>query len=505
MMIPRPNKITDRTKMLFCSFLVLLVSYFTYFSGYNTPDTVIYDERYNIVHAERYLHRTLYFDVNPPIAKLFIALGEKMFAPNKTLDLSEYINRGYIFDDITPGFSFVGVRFFPTLFAFFNALLFFLILYKLSKNNFLSLMFTSLYLFENSSVVHFRTAMIDSTMVFFSFLAVLYFLYLYEKKKRKTPLNYFILGCFTALAAFTKLVGFISLLLFVFLLLKEINSKGLKDIRIKILSILKSSFSYLFGVFIIGFMTYYIHVVICTNIVLEEDHRDLPSKIGASKEYISLIEKKDLANPLKLYVPMRDYFNYITAPQELLPQLNDDVNSTPLLWPIGIKNVIYSVFSNSDTVKDRNSYLKFQGNAISWLVGFVSVLLSFVLIISRFVFKVKVSDKKTFNYILIFTSLYVGFMGAVTLISIKRPLYIHTYLLPLFFSFILFFLIFNYFFKKDIVKKSKILTLSVFLFVFLVIYIFCYTSPLSYAKPITYLECAKTKMVDYWEDDCVSE
>lgn len=491
--------------MLFCLLLVLIVSYFTYFSGYNKPSTVIYDERYNIVHAERYLQRTLYFDVNPPIAKLFIALGEKIFAPNKNLDLSEHLNRGYVFDDITPGFSFIGVRFFPTLFAFLNALLFFLILYKLSKNNFLSLMFTSLYLFENSSIVHFRTAMIDSTMIFFSFLAILYFLYLYEKKKRKAFLNYFILGCLTALAAFTKLVGFICLLLFVFLLLKEINSKSLKNLRSKILCGFKASLSYLFAVFIIGFLTYYLHIVICTNIVLEEDNRDLPSKIGASKEYVKLIEEKDLANPLKLYVPMRDYFNYITAPQELLPELNDDINSTPLLWPIGIKNVIYSVFSDSDIGKDKNSYLKFQGNAVNWLMGFISIIVSLGLIVSRFIFKVKVSDKKTFNYILIFTSLYVGFMGAVTFISLKRPLYIHTYLLPLFFSFIIFFLVFNYFFQKNIIKKSKTLMLSIFLLVFLIFYVFCYTSPLSYAKPITYLECEKTKMVDYWEDDCVSE
>ncbi len=506
-MLPKINKIriTDRAKTIFCGILVLLISYFTYFNGYSKMQTVIFDERYNIIHAERYLNGVIYFDVNPPIAKLFIALGEKIFNPNKGVDLSEHIKRGYIFDDVGPEFSFVGVRFFPTLFAFFSALFFFLILHKLSKNNFLSLIFSSMYLFENSAIVHSRTAMIDSTMIFFSFLATYYFLYLYEKKERKTYVNYFLFGGFTGLAAFTKFVGFISLLLFLFLSFHELGLTSLKGLKDKIWPFIKVSVSYFLGIFIIGFFTYYLHIALCTSIIVEDDNRDIKSKIGASKEYVDLIAKKDLSNPLKLYVPMRDYFNYVTAPQSLLPGLNDVINSSPLLWPFGIKNVIYNGMSGDEGRIDKSFYLKFQGNAVSWLMGLVAVFASLTLIASKFVFKAKVSNQRLFNYIVIFTSLYIGFMIAVTYISTKRPLFIHTYLLPLFFSFILFFLLFNYFFEKEIITKNKIFSLAVFLLISLVLYVFCYTSPLTYARPLTYLECEKTRMVNYWEDDCVSQ
>ncbi|MCX6113044.1 MAG: phospholipid carrier-dependent glycosyltransferase, partial [Proteobacteria bacterium] len=164
-----------------------------------------YDEHYYIIHAERYIHRIVFFDGNPPLGKMFIALGEIIFNPNKNLDVKGQLERGAVFFNTTVAeFSFVGVRFFPALFGLLNGLLIFLIFYGLSKNHFLSLIFSSLYLFENSSIVHFRGAMLDSTLVFFSFLTILYFIYLYEKKKKKTLINYFILGCLTSLAVSTK-------------------------------------------------------------------------------------------------------------------------------------------------------------------------------------------------------------------------------------------------------------------------------------------------------------
>ena len=427
-------KISGPMKTFLCGCLVLLISYFTYFNGYYKIANVIYDESYDIIHAERYLDRMIYFDVNPPIGKMFIALGEKIFNPNKGIDIRKYIDTGCIFNDIGGGFSFVGVRFFPTLFAFLNALLFFLILYKLSKNNFLSLMFTSMYLFENSAIAHFRTAMLDSTMIFFSFSAVLYFLYLYEKKKRKTYMNYFWLGCLTGLATFTKMVGLISLLLLPFLLLKEFNGDILKEIKNNSWLILKRAFSHLFGIFTIGFLTYYLHIVICANMMPKEDQCQLSTHKGASQEYIKLIEKKDLINPLNLYAPMRDYFNYVRAPQV---NLNETIKSNPLLWPLGIKNIQYAISSDDDNknIQDKQSYLEFQGNAVNWLIGLVAIITSLWLVTSRFIFKAKVANKKLFNYILIFTSLYVGFQLAVIVISFKRPLFIHSYLLALFFSF----------------------------------------------------------------------
>ena len=67
-----------KTGTVFCCFVVLVVSYFTYFDGYYKPATPFYDEHYDILHAERYINGITFFDIHPPLGKMFIALGEKI-------------------------------------------------------------------------------------------------------------------------------------------------------------------------------------------------------------------------------------------------------------------------------------------------------------------------------------------------------------------------------------------------------------------------------------------
>ncbi|MCX6113040.1 MAG: phospholipid carrier-dependent glycosyltransferase [Proteobacteria bacterium] len=437
------SKISNKMKTLFCCSLVLLVSYFTYFHHYDKPSKAFYDEYYYITHAERYLHGIVFFDVNPPLGKMFIALGEKLFNPNKNINIKEPTESTLLYLDSNNAFSYAGVRFFPVLFGFFNGLLVFLIFYGLSKNHFLSLMFSSLYLFENSSIVHFRGALLDSTLIFFSFLTILYFIYLYEEKKEKTLINYFVLGCLTSLAGSTKMVGLILILLFVFLFFKELREHKHDRIINKINKFLKRSMSYLFGLCVVFFIVFYVNVILSSTI-LDNDIKGndiglmmkTKSLIGLkipSEDYIRMVRNKEIYNPLKIFIPMRDYFNLIKASQLFLPKFGVDETK------LGSRPI---------------------------------------------------------------TSLYIAYMIAVIFIATQRILFMNTYLLPLFFSFILFFLMFNYVFEKNIMKKDKILYISIFLLIAQIFYVYSYTSAVTYGKYINYLECRKTRLVGFWEDLC---
>ena len=484
--------------MLFCCIVVLSVSYFTYLDGYYKPETIFFDEGHYIIHAERYIKGIVFFDTNPPLGKMFIALGERLFNRNKNVDMREQVERGYIFLKPIEGFSFVGVRFFPSLFGFLNGLLIFLIFYGLSQNKFLSLIFSSLYLFENSSIVHFRGAMLDSTLVFFSFLTILYFIHLYEKKDKRNLSNYFILGLLTGLATLTKMVGLILVLFFIILLFKESRIQGWK-LLYGIKKLFKQMASYFFGLIVIFFAVYYVQMALGSNIILDRNIEDIDLKVGASPEYIKMIKNKDIYNPLKLFIPVRDSFNYMMEP---IPGLNPQIASYPISWPIGIKNINYVSFKFNEEDSDKMKYLNFQGNPINWGIGLFALFLSLGLIVAKTVFKIKISNMRTYEYILIFMSLYIGYMIAVTLVSVHRILYIHTYLLPLFFSFILSLLIFNYIFEKQILNSDKILYISGFLLVTQVFFVYSYASPVTYGKQITYLECEKTRLIDFWEDYC---
>ena len=498
---------SNRKKTLFCCLVVSIISYFTYLHAYYEPDKAFYDEYYYIVHAEKYIHGMAFFDVNPPLGKMFIALGEKIFNPNRNMSMNYPSTQSLLNIQSIANFSFMGVRFFPSLFGFLNGLLFFLIFYKVSKNNFLSLMLASLYLFENSSIASFRSAMIDSTLTFFSFLTILYFLHLYERKKETTLYNYFLLGSLTSLAASTKMVGLILVLLFTFLLFK--GSK-------KIIRLLKLSMAYVLGLCVVFLCVYYVHTALISSILKEDIiNNDLGVETGIkslvgtkvpSVEYIKMVENKEMYNPLKLFIPIRDYFNLMRASQLFLPKYDSDpdkdtkLGSRPIGWPIGVKNMNYAHYSPFDS--NETWYMNFQGNPVNWALGLLAVLFSIGLIFSRIIFKIKISNIRTYNYILIFTTLYLGYMIAVSLIAMQRILFITTYLLPLFFSFILFILMFSYIFETYIIKRDKIIYISIFLLITQIFYAYRFSSPVTYGKLMPYLDCEKTRLVSFWEDLC---
>ena len=119
--------------MIIYTLLVLYLSCLNYFRNYWYPPHLFWDENYHIASAYKYLNQVMFMEPHPPLGKLFIALGEYIFHPNENLDTAFFLTTDYI-KDIPPGFSFVGVRFFPVLFATLAAVLFFFILYKISKN-----------------------------------------------------------------------------------------------------------------------------------------------------------------------------------------------------------------------------------------------------------------------------------------------------------------------------------------------------------------------------------
>src|SRR3989338_173836 len=154
------------------SFLVLAFSFFTYFVKYNYPPAVFWDENYHIASAQKYIDGAMFMEVHPPLGKLFIAFGEYLIQPNKNLDTGKFSETDYI-KNFPENYSFAGVRFFPSLFAWLSALVFFFILYFLSKNPHLSAIFASLYIFDNALIVHSRGAMVEGSHLFFILLSIL--------------------------------------------------------------------------------------------------------------------------------------------------------------------------------------------------------------------------------------------------------------------------------------------------------------------------------------------
>lgn len=325
------NKLTKLFKDLrtyIFLFGIFTLSLITFGTMFNHPDAPFWDENYHITSGQKYVEGEYFMELHPPLGKLFIGLGEKIFHPNdgvkkvhldkrsnlcKTFLQTDYMSnaptssqkcqnifRGkenkcidYIAwkkengidpqnkeNKIEPKIdencqakvkemTFVGYRFFPVLFAIFSSIFFFLTLLIFTKNHYISSAFTLLYIFDNALVVHFRGAMLEGIQMFFILMTTAFFAYLWQGFEKNKLQQYAILGSFSGLVLATKINGLILILLFLPLILRDISPFFQKFNKKNILLILKEIFTkgfvYAFCLVSVFAFVYFVHINIGKN------------------------------------------------------------------------------------------------------------------------------------------------------------------------------------------------------------------------------------------------
>lgn len=508
------EKIKIRGSILQYSAVVLLFSFLVRFFVYNYPFNAFWDENYHVASAQKYVDGVMFMEPHPPLGKLLIALGEIMLKPNRGIDTSSFLATDYI-SNFPDCYSFIGVRFIPTLLSMLSVLVFFFILYRISSHLQYSFLFTSLFLFDNAMILHTRAAMLEGSQIFFMLTAVLYFLVLFQKNNCIRFYEYLLLGIFTGLAVSVKLNSGILVLLFALLLLKEYFSvlinliKKIFQNKEGFFKFLLSSFSDLWkifyvmvlkavistaGIIIVFFIVYYIHFAIGEKVVNGRFYR-------ASEEYKEAIDKKEVSNPLHFFTMLKDNFDYIDNYEKGVPVWDPskkDENGSPAFgWPFGYKSINYRWQELDGNV----IYFYFQGNPLIWWAGLLSIIVSVSLIIGRYIFNLKIKDWKIFNQIIIFSFLYICYMA--TVLQITRVMYLYHYLIPLIFSMILLFLLFLYIFKDLIEKKDRLLMNIVFLIVIEIVITFLIFSPFTYGIPLSAWDFMKRNWLRVWDLKCI--
>jgi len=488
-----------RTILIFYTAIILAVSYFTYFKGYDYPPSVFWDENYHIASAQKYLTGVMFMEAHPPLGKLFVALGEYIIHPNSNIapmELFKFTQTDYI-KDFPAGYSFKGVRFFSALFAWLSAIVFFYILYFISKNPHTSFLFSSLYIFENALITHSRAAMLEGSHLFFILLAVLYFVYLVQKSSRKTLFNYFILGVLAGLVISIKATGAIVFFLLPFLFLIDQKQKGAE----KMLEHNSSTFLFfLFSnclnvskkIIIKGLFSvvWYIHFSLGKFAASDKFYK-------ASEEYKEIMTNGLTSDPKYFGAMLKDNLAYMANYNKGVPRLDvckpDENGSYPLAWLVGDKSINYRWEKSGDGVR----YMYLQANPITWFLGLAGIILSLILIIGRIVFKNPIKNKNLFYLTTTFATLYVIYMAIM--LRIERVMYLYHYFIPLLFSFILAFLIFNYIFEEKIAAKSKKLYLGLIILIVIIAGTYKFFGPLSYYQPLTTEQFEKRIWFNFWK------
>ena len=485
-----------RNILIIYSVIVLIVSYFTYFKNYDYPPSVFWDENYHIASAQKYLTGVMFMETHPPLGKLFIALGEYIIHPNDNIsqnELLKFTQTDYI-KDFPAGYSFAGVRLFSALFAWLSAIVFFYILYFVSKNPHTSLLFSSLYIFENALITHSRAAMLEGSHLFFILLAVLYFAYLAQKLSKKTLFNYFVLGILVGLAISIKATGAITAFLFPFLFFTDYKYQGSTLILKRTLDIAKKFISkglfFTIGSVAIFSLVWYIHFSLGKVATDDKYYK-------ASDKYKNIMSQGITSDPKYFPAMLKDNLAFMANYNKGVPKLDvckpDENGSYPLAWLVGDKSINYRWEKSGDGVR----YMYLQANPITWFLGLSGIILSLILTIGRIVFKTPVKNKNLFYLITAFATLYIIYMAIM--LRIERVMYLYHYFIPLIFSFVLAYLAFNYIFEDKIANKSKKLYLGLIILVVIIAGTYKFFSPLSYYQPLTTEQFEKRIWFDFWK------
>lgn len=473
-----------------CVLFLLALSYFTFVHNFWQPAALFWDENYHIASAQKYLNGVYFMEPHPPLGKLMIAAGEALTHANA--ENNQFIGTDYATNP-PAGFSFFGYRLFPVLFAWLTTPIIFAIFFLITRKRLWATLLSFLYIFDNALIVHSRSAMLESTMFFFSALTILAFLWMIEHKNDKRTLtkSAVLFGASFGAALCTKVFALLFVLLIPFA--AYVLWPNLRSIwRIVWVSAIS------FAIVYIGI--WHIHFTLGRTI-----NPSLPDQgyYQASEEYKSILSHGQNGSVFAIPWMLRDSLNFVSHYQAGVPRLDlckSDENGSPwFFWPFGGRTISYR-WETPDG--DAYKYLYLVPNPVGWFFGLTGIVLAFALLVGSALFPGAVHLQRKLELTTFFT-MYVCYLAAVS--TIDRVMYLYHYFLPLLFSFILFALVFN---ELQQLGKWKLTetrkTWLLFGLMMLSFISFEYYRPFSYYEPLDSEQFQSRNLMQLWDMHCVN-
>ena len=481
----------------FCILTITIISFFTYFKDRTSYDKFIWDEHYHVASAQKYINHIHFMEPHPPFGKILIAWGEQLFKYNKKNDqlISKMKAEG---SDLPKDFTFAGYRFFPMLLAWLLAPLLFLCFKQITNSNFLSFIFSLFYVFDNAMIIHFRTAMLDSTLLFL--MTTNLYLFLLIRKRfingnSKEISNCFfatLLGISFALTLATKITGLINIIFPIWLIILGFKNN---------VKLTKFILSLCVSFIIIYASVWEYHFVSGINIQSSLDAKGY--FIKNNEKLKNILDNKQGSNPINFFTMFKhNAFGFVKQYETGVPKLNlckESENGSPFyMWPLGARAIQYV----QNTKDGKTNYLYLQSNPIVWFIGLIGIIIGIsFFVVSVFGHGINVidEDKKDLFFVIILS--YLGYMSAMALIN--RVMYLYHYFPALIFSLIITALLIKSlksFLGFNISEKFKVSILCFLTIVTIVAYRLY--SPLTYFKPIETNSIEKLALNSAWDLRC---
>lgn len=481
----------SRSQLLLCALVITIISFFTYVRGYDQPNALFWDENYHIASAQRYLNGVYFLEPHPPLGKLLIALGELVLSPNEKTD--HFLDVEYGPGEALPfDFSFAGYRLFPTLLAWLTAPLLLLTTVTITSSLALGLLVSALYTFDNAIIVHSRSAMLESTQLFFMALALVAFFTLAKRPLRKIYVIVVsaILGVALGATMATKVT---SVLLAILLpLVLALRNLSLKTRTMAMFVATLSCVVVYFGVWRAHFLLGERRI----EALAESGYFSLSEDVRA---IVDSGQQTRLASFPRMW--WENGVTYLSRYADGVPKLDlskGDENGSPMLfWPIGARAIQYRWEA---APKNSARYLFLVSNPFGWGIALGAVVLCVSLIIARGIFPTSVKLKEPLAIGVLMT-LYVGYFVGVG--QITRVMYLYHYFVPLLCGFLLAGLALN---EVDTVgpclmtqrRKRALVALGALG----ACVTFLWYSPLTYYNPMTDAELRSRAILSVWDLTC---
>ncbi|WP_345530765.1 phospholipid carrier-dependent glycosyltransferase [Viridibacterium curvum] len=431
-------------RTLLCVILVAILGYFNFVAGEDQPPYPFWDENYHMTSAQRYIDGIAHFEPHPPLGLMLIAVGEKLSGANANIDKQQLVVDKYINGDKMPaGFSFFGMRLMPSLFAAAAGLLFFGLMFSLTGNRLLALLFSTLYLFENAYIVHFRAVHLDSFQMFFCIAALWQFVRLWKREEPLRWMDYAGLGALCGLAIMVKINAALLLIMFPVLYFKDAFTQETPFSERPLDFLLKTG-STILAILVVFGIVFSLHTAIGTKMpdpASSAGKQDLENMSPIYKEYVT---QGGAVTPGLVASVGRDYFKFMDKDHLGVPKLDvckpGENGSHPSNWLWHHKTINY----RWDSADGFTRYVQLAGNQFSWFLGLAAVIYSLMLIMNHRLNKLPVSDQKTYTYIELFTGLYGVFMLLHLYLGTQRVMYLYHYFIGLLITYILVVLCWQY-------------------------------------------------------------
>ena len=331
---------TTTMKTLVYASIIFFVAFLVKEYKIEKGNFVIWDEAHFGKFSQNYLSRSFYFDVHPPLGKLLTALSGYLFGQSEAFLFSSS-------DSFPDSFDYVGMRRFHALLGSIVPVAAFLTLCNLNFSKRRAFISSFIFIFENGMTSIMRLILLDSHLLLFTALTVLFLSY-HWKSRQKGVVSHsilFLLGLSIGCATSVKWIGCLTMLFAGLYIIYDLD-KTLQQTTLYEFSILFAL--YAFYLILIPLLLYvllfYIHFRIVNNSSGDDGFVSIPfqmtlngSPFRNTRKYISFGQQITLKNKR----------GYLHSHKHTYPDHNHDSNGRLL------QATTYSA-------KDTNNNLYFQ-------------------------------------------------------------------------------------------------------------------------------------------------